>query len=96
MDGNPARPNDGFDGYDLWRLVSYAGTAASVVALFLNPKQASQLGKVATGFGAASAAHALLTPPRCGRCGARMSKPTVHGGPAWVCRCGAALYPASQ
>jgi hypothetical protein len=93
MYGNPARPN-GWDRYDWWQLISYAGTAVSVLAIVAKPKLAAQFGKVATAFGAASTVHALLAPPRCGRCSSRMSRPqpVYPGGPKWVCGCGNALY----
>ena len=93
MYGNPARSN-GWDRYDWWQLISYAGTAVSVLAIVSKPKLAAQLGKVATAFGAASTAHAFLAPPRCGRCSSRMRRPqpVYLGGPEWVCGCGNALY----
>jgi hypothetical protein len=97
MYGSSAQPQRPFDGYDFWQIVSYAGTVLSVVAYFANPKLRSELGKVATGFGVASAAHAVLTPPRCSWCSSRMSKPATNyaGGPQWVCGCGNALYPTT-
>jgi hypothetical protein len=93
---NPPRSND-WDGYDWWQLISYVGTAASVIALLAKPKLAGKLGKVATAFGVASTAHAALTPPKCKWCSSRMSrpKPLYQGAPAWVCGCGNALYPSS-
>lgn len=96
MYGNRARTN-GWDGYDWWQLISYGGTVVSVLALLAKPKLAGQLGKVATAFGAASTAHALLAPPRCGVCSSRMGPPQLRyqGGPEWVCGCGNALYPNS-
>lgn len=96
MYGN--RPgSNGWDGCDLWQLISYVGTAASVVALLARPKLAGQLGKVATAFGVASAAHAFFTPPKCGRCNSRMARPQplYQGGPEWVCSCGNVLYPSN-
>jgi len=86
-----------WDGYDWWQLISDAGTAASLLALLAKPRLAGNLGKVATLFGAASTLHAIVTPPRCGRCGNRMSRPqsTYPGGPTWVCGCGNAIYPAN-
>lgn len=93
MYGNRAASN-GWDGYDWWQLISYVGTAASVLALLAKPKLARDLAKVATAFGAASTVHAIVTPPRCGRCQGRMSRPPAQlhqGGPAWVCGRGNAI-----
>ena len=96
MYGNPPRPNE-WDGYDVWQWISYGGTIVSVLAMFAKPKLAGQLGKMATGFGVASAVHAIVTPPKCVRCGSRMSQPQprYRGGPEWLCRCGNALYPGT-
>lgn len=79
-----ARP--AFDGYDLWGLLSYAGTLVSLLAMVANPKRAKELGQLATALGAASVAHATLAPPRCSRCGHRMGEvappmPSVK----WAC-----------
>ena len=96
MYGKPPGSN-GWDGYDWWQFFSYTGTVASVLALLAKPKLAGQLGKVATVFGAASTAHAFLTPPRCSHCSSRMARPLpmYQSGPEWVCGCGNALYPSS-
>jgi hypothetical protein len=79
-----ARPE--FDGYDLWRLVSYGGTVVALLAMVANPKKGRELGQLATLLGTASVAHATLAPPRCARCGHRMGEarpPTP--GVKWVC-----------
>ena len=85
-----AQPQGNFDGYDLWQLVSYAGTALSVIGLAANPKLREKMGTAAAVFGASSAAHAALTPPRCPRCRRRMDRLGAPAyAPRWTCRaCG--------
>jgi hypothetical protein len=88
----------GFDWYDLWQVVSLVGTGISVIALLSGGKQGKQLGQLGTALGVGStAAQWKSTPPRCGRCQRRMSRPQpdYQGGPQWVCACGNALYPAN-
>lgn len=97
MYANPNQYRGSFDGYDLWRLISYAGTALSVVGLFTQPKLSSDLGKTATFFGLASITHAAVSPPRCSACSSRMIKSATSypDSPQWTCTCGSVIYPST-
>lgn len=98
MDMHIAQPRGGgFDWYDFWQAVNMVATGFSVLALLTGGKEGKELGQVGTILGLGStAAQFATTPPRCGYCQSRMSRPVTRRAyeADWVCWCGAALYPA--